>query len=73
MLGATAWSFWRAWRRRFPVSVSLRALTKETYDSLSDVPIWNPVRFKPDICPYHWSDVLPYLEKELAQVKAEPR
>lgn len=51
----------------------LTALTKETYDSLSDVPIWNPVRFKPDICPYHWSDVLPYLEKELAQVKAESR
>jgi hypothetical protein len=49
----------------------LTTLTKTTYDSLSDVPIWNPVRFKPDICPYHWSDVLPYLEKELSRVKAE--
>jgi hypothetical protein len=51
----------------------LTALTKATYDSLSDVPIWNPVRFKPDICPYHWSDVLPFLEKEFAQVKADSR
>jgi len=49
----------------------LTDITKATYDSLSDVPIWNPVRFKPDICPYHWSDVLPYLEKELARIKAD--
>jgi hypothetical protein len=49
----------------------LTALTQRSYESLSDVPAWNPVRFKPDICPYHWSDVLPYLEKELAAVKRE--
>lgn len=51
----------------------LTALTRTTYDSLSDVPMWNPVRLKPDICPYHWSDVLPYLEKEFAQVKVDLR
>jgi len=51
----------------------LTALTKATYESLSDVPIWNPVRFKPDICPYHWSDVLPFIEKEFAQIKTDSR
>jgi hypothetical protein len=51
----------------------LTALTRTTYDSLSDVPLYNPVRFKPLICPYHWSDVLPYLEKEFAQVKVDSR
>jgi hypothetical protein len=49
----------------------LTDLTRRTYESLSDVPMWYPARFKPDICPYHWSDVLPYLEKELARIKAD--
>jgi hypothetical protein len=43
----------------------LTDLTKGTYDSLSDVPAWNPTRALP--CPYHWSDLLPLYEKELAE------
>ncbi|MCE5307527.1 MAG: hypothetical protein LLG20_07780, partial [Acidobacteriales bacterium] len=47
---------------------NLTNLTRTTYESLSDVPAWYPVRFKPDICPYHWTDILPYLEREQAQL-----
>ncbi|MCC7499004.1 MAG: hypothetical protein IT160_15580 [Bryobacterales bacterium] len=46
----------------------LTKLTASTYESLSDVPAWNPVQFKPDICPYHWSDILPYMEREFARI-----
>ncbi|MCL5743948.1 MAG: glycoside hydrolase family 20 zincin-like fold domain-containing protein [Acidobacteria bacterium] len=49
----------------------LTDLTRRTYESVSDVPLYYPVRFKPVICPYHWSDLLPYMEKELARIKAD--
>jgi hypothetical protein len=42
----------------------LTEITRRSYDSLSDVPATSPERLK--ICPYHWSDILPILEKELA-------
>ena len=42
----------------------LTALTQETYESLSDVPAWNPTQALP--CPYHWFHLLPLYEKELA-------
>ncbi len=43
----------------------LTELTRQSYDSLSDVPAWNPSKELP--CPYHWADVLPLYEKELAR------
>ena len=56
-----------AWLRELRASVSdfrkLTELTERTYESLSDVPAWNPTRALP--CPYHWSHVLPIYEKEL--------
>lgn len=42
----------------------LTNLTRTTYDSLTDVEAWDPVRGLP--VPYHWSDLLPVFEKELA-------
>jgi hypothetical protein len=46
---------------------ALTAMTQRTYESLSDVPAWNPT---PDLpCPYHWRDVLPLFEKELAEAE----
>jgi hypothetical protein len=42
----------------------LTSLTHRTYESMSDVPAWNPTRDLP--CPYHWSDVLPIYEQELS-------
>ncbi len=41
---------------------NLASLTKSTYESMSDVPAWNPSKSLP--CPYHWSDILPLFEKE---------
>jgi hypothetical protein len=43
----------------------LTELTKRTYDSISDVPACYPTQELP--CPYHWSDVLPLYERELAK------
>jgi hypothetical protein len=43
---------------------ALTALTEKTYESISDVPAWHPANELP--CPYHWRDVLPLYEKELA-------
>jgi hypothetical protein len=42
----------------------LTDLTKNTYDSMSDVPAWYPIQKLP--CPYHWTDLLPIYERELA-------
>jgi hypothetical protein len=57
-----------AWRRELRTSVDdfrqLTELTKRKYESLSDVPAWNPTNKLP--CPYHWSDVLPIYERELS-------
>jgi len=47
----------------------LTRLTTQTYDSMTDVPAWDPVRDLP--CPYHWSDLLPVFEKELAAMERE--
>jgi len=47
----------------------LTRLTKTTYTSISDVPAYTPERLKK--CPYHWSDVLPVFEKELAIYEEE--
>jgi hypothetical protein len=47
----------------------LTDLCKTAYESLSDVPAWNPARELP--CPYHWSDILPLYEKEYARVDKE--
>ena len=41
---------------------TLTDLTRIAYESLSDVPAWNPEPLK--VCPYHWSDMLPVFEKE---------
>lgn len=41
---------------------NLTSLTKSTYESMSDVPAWNPSKSLP--CPYHWSDILPLFETE---------
>jgi hypothetical protein len=49
----------------------LTRLTTQTYDSMTDVPAWDPVRDLP--CPYHWSDLLPVFEKELAAMEREAR
>jgi hypothetical protein len=58
----------RLWLRELRASVDdfrrLTELTNHTYDSISDVPAWNPARDLP--CPYHWSDVLPIYERELS-------
>ena len=58
----------RLWLRELRASVDdfrrLTELTNHTYDSISDVPAWNPARALP--CPYHWSDVLPIYERELS-------
>ena len=45
----------------------LTALTRRTYESISDVPAWNPTKFLP--CPYHCSDIerLFEFEQELAE------
>ena len=43
----------------------LTELTKRTYDSMSDVPAWYPTQKLP--CPYHWTDLLPIYERELAE------
>jgi hypothetical protein len=40
----------------------LADLTRDTYDSISDVPAINPARLKK--VPYHWSDWLPLYERE---------
>src|SRR5690606_7137459 len=40
---------------------SLTALL-ESYDSLSDVPPWNPRRLEK--APYHWRDLVPLFERE---------
>ena len=45
---------------------ALTNLTLETYESMSDVPAWNPVKSLP--CPYHWSDVLPVYETEFKEI-----
>ena len=45
---------------------ALTNLTLETYESMTDVPAWNPVRSLP--CPYHWSDVLPLYETEFKEI-----
>ncbi len=42
----------------------LTALTTKTYESISDCPALNP--FVLEKCPYHWSDLLPRWEEELA-------
>jgi hypothetical protein len=46
---------------------ALTAMTERTYESLSDVPASNPAANLP--CPYHWRDVLPLFEKELAETE----
>jgi hypothetical protein len=43
----------------------LTTLTSRTYESMSDVPAWFPTRKLP--CPYHWTDLLPIYERELAE------
>lgn len=43
----------------------LTALTKRTYESMSDVPAWYPFPKLP--CPYHWTDLLPFYEHEYAK------
>jgi len=47
----------------------LTQLTEKTYESISDVPAITPERLKK--CPYHWSDILPIFEKELAIYEEE--
>lgn len=42
----------------------LAGLAAASYESLSDVPAWHPERL-PQV-PYHWRDILPGLERELA-------
>ncbi|HEY5552555.1 MAG TPA: hypothetical protein VIK52_11745, partial [Opitutaceae bacterium] len=42
----------------------LAALLEPAYDSVSDVPIWNPFRFEK--VPYHWNDIVPAFERELS-------
>jgi hypothetical protein len=41
----------------------LAALLDPAYDSVSDVPMWNPFRFEK--VPYHWNDLIPAFEREL--------
>lgn len=41
----------------------LGALLDPAYDSVSDVPAWNPARLKK--VPYHWTDLVPLFEREL--------
>jgi hypothetical protein len=47
----------------------LGSITENTYESMSDVPAWHPIRFKKT--PYHWKDFLPLYEKELNIYKNE--
>jgi hypothetical protein len=57
----------RARRDELEVSLNefrrLSELTARTYESISDVPMWYPM---PELkkCPFHWTDILPYYEKE---------
>ena len=46
----------------------LTKLTNNTYESLSDVPAWNPSKGLP--CPYGWKDLLPLYNSELAETEA---
>ena len=46
----------------------LTKLTNGTYESLSDVPAWNPSKELP--CPYGWKDLLPLYNSELAETEA---
>lgn len=46
---------------------ALVELTSQTYESLSDVPAWNPTKDLP--CPYHWAQILPLFEQEYAQIR----
>lgn len=48
----------------------LTALTRTTYESMSDVPMWYPIR-NLGVCPFHWSDMLPYFESEYANLLAQ--
>ena len=43
---------------------ALTDLTARTYESISDVPAWKPYNDLP--CPFHWRDILPRFEAELA-------
>ena len=58
----------RVWMGELRTSVDdfrrLTEVTNRTYQSISDVPAWNPACTLP--CPYHWSDVLPIYERELS-------
>ncbi len=47
----------------------LTELTQRTYESISDVPAWNPSKDLP--CPYHWCDILPLFEAEYARTTKE--
>ena len=46
----------------------LTKLTNNTYESLSDVPAWNPSKELP--CPYGWKDLLPLYNSKLAETEA---
>ncbi len=46
----------------------LTKLTNGTYESLSDVPAWNPSKGLP--CPYGWKELLPLYNSELAETEA---
>jgi len=48
---------------------ALANLTLKAYESLSDVPAWNPVKELP--CPYHWADVFPVYEKEFKEIATQ--
>lgn len=48
---------------------ALTNLTRDSYESMSDVPAWNPAKELP--CPYHWADVLPLYEKEFKEIAAQ--
>lgn len=50
----------------------LVTLTNRTYASLSDVPMWYPIRGL-EKCPYHWSHILPHFERELDIVRHNVR
>ena len=41
---------------------NITLFTQNTYDSISDAPLWKPYRLK--ACPYHWTDLLPRFEEE---------
>lgn len=48
--------------------LELVTLTAGHYDSLSDVPMWNPVRLKK--VPYHWADVVPLYRREIEMYRS---